>query len=446
MSFTESLVLARTRPAARVAGVVRVPGDKSVSQRLAMLAGLAHGTSRLHGYLQSEDCLNTLQAMCRMGARAERDAGGVTVTGTGGSLRDPGGPLDLGNSGTGIRLLTGLVAGLPLDVTLTGDAYLQKRPMRRVQAPLVAMGAQVDLTGEKGCPPIRVRGGKLRGIRYPLPMASAQVKSCVLLAGLHATGDTTVVEPSPTRDYTETLLRALGVDLRVDGLSVTVRGYGAAGPDLAGRDWQVPGDFSSAAFWIVAAAVRPGVEIVIEQVGLNPRRTALLDVLQRMGADIAIQRLDQPGEPIGQVRVRGAALRATELRAEEAPILIDEVPILATAAAFAEGVSVLRHAEELRVKESDRIATMVANLRRLGVEVEEFPDGLAVRGPARLRPTEPLKSYGDHRIAMSMAVAALHAETPFIIEDTGCILTSYPTFWEDYRALGGGAEVGPAER
>lgn len=442
MSFTETVVNATVRPASRVSGTVRVPGDKSVSQRLAMLAGLSKGTSRLHGYLMGEDCLNTLGAMCRMGARREIAGDVVTVTGTGGGLTQPDGPLDLGNSGTGIRLLTGLVAGYPLDVTLTGDMYLQKRPMKRVQTPLLQMGARVDLTGEKGCPPIRVRGGGLKGIRYELPMASAQVKSCVLLAGLHATGDTVVVEPSPTRDYTETLLRALGVDLRVNGLTVTLRGYGAAGPELTARDWQVPGDFSSAAFWLVAAAIRPGAEVVIERVGLNPRRTALIDVLRRMGADITVELSDQPGEPIGRIAIRGAQLRGTTLLETEVPILIDEIPILATAGAFATGETVIRHAEELRVKESDRIATMVTNLRALGVDVDEVPDGLTVRGPARIRPSGPVKSFGDHRIAMSMAVAGLHAESPVEIHDTGCILTSYPTFWEDYRMLGGSAALG----
>ena len=336
----------------------------------------------------------------------------------------------------------GPVSGYPLDVTLSGDMYLQKRPMARVRNPLVLMGARVDLTGEKGCPPIRVRGGNLTGIRYELPMASAQVKSCVMLAGLHATGDTTVIEPSPTRDYTETLLKAMGVDVRVDGLAITLRGYGAAGPALSARDWQVPGDFSSAAFWLVAAAVRPGSDVTVERVGLNPRRTALIDVLRRMGASIDIERDPQPGEPLGRVRVRGGELVGTTLREDEVPILIDEIPILATAGAFARGDTVIRHAEELRVKESDRIATMVANLRSLGVEVDEVPDGMTVRGPARIRPTGPLKSYGDHRIAMSMAVAGLHAEAPLDIQDTGCILTSYPTFWQDYATLGGSATVG----
>ena len=435
-------VTATVEPCANLRGVIRVPGDKSVSQRVAMLAGLCAGESRVDGYLQGEDCLNTLQAMVDMGARSRWEGDRLFITGTGGVLHTPAKSLWLGNSGTGIRLLSGLVSGFPVRAELTGDPYLCNRPMERIRRPLVEMGARIELTGEKGTPPIRIQGGGLRAIRYETPMASAQVKSCILLAALNTTGVTTVVEPAPTRDYTERLLRSLGVNVRAEGNAVHLEGLGEGGIRFTARDWNVPGDFSSAAFWIAAGALREGSDVTIENVGLNPRRTALLDVLRRMGADIRVDSsVDATGESIGTVRVRGGRLRGTTVLKAEIPILIDELPLIASIGALAEGETSFRDAAELRVKESDRIATTAANLRALGVAVEEFPDGMTVRGAERLTPPPgaETKSYGDHRIAMSMAILALHAESAFRIHDVEPVKTSYPTFWDHLATLGGTA-------
>jgi len=423
-------------PASRVVGEIRVPGDKSISHRVAMLSAMADGVSTVTGFLRSEDCLNTLAAMRRLGAEVEDDCVSIRITGTGGALCQPDGVLDMGNSGTGIRLLAGLLAGQPLTAELTGDASLRSRPMGRIATPLAEMGALVDLLGERGCAPIRVTGGPLRPIRYVLPMASAQVKSAVLLAGMAVKGETVVVEPRPTRDHTERLMQAMGLDLAVDGLTVTLRSPGLATLGLRSGSWAVPGDFSSAAFWIVAGAMAPGREVVIEGVGLNPRRTALVDVLRRMGAEIEVRPdADTSGwEETGTVRVRGGELHATEVGGDEIPNLIDELPILAVAASVARGVTVVREAEELRVKESDRIATICRNLKLNGVAAEEAPDGFRVTG-GPVRGGAVVESFGDHRIAMAMAVLALCAEQPVEIRDVACIATSYPTFWQDLERV-----------
>ena len=418
-------------------GELTVPGDKSISQRVAMLAGMSEGVSEVRGFLRGEDALNTLQAICALGASAHWENDLLRISGTP-RFSQPADPLDLGNSGTGIRLLSGLLAGLPLDVTLTGDASLCSRPMRRISDPLNAMGAQVDLLGQGTTPPIRVRGGHLSSFDYPLPMASAQVKSCILLAGLHASGDIVVHEPAPTRDHTEHLFAALGVPLEIDGLTIRMRGGGPDGPGFKARNYQVPSDFSSAAFWIMAAATCPGSEICIRQVGLNPRRTAFLNVMQRMGARLTIATAADSlaGDPHGDIFVRGAELSGTEVFPEEISNLIDELPLVAVAGALAEGVTVIAHAEELRVKESDRIATMVQNLRHLGVRVEEKPDGMIVYGPGDIRQAGPVQSFHDHRIAMSAALLATRAAEPVKIENTACIQTSYPQFWTHARQLG----------
>lgn len=420
-------------------GELRVPGDKSVSQRIAMLAGLANGTTTVTGFLTGEDAMSTLKAVCSMGASYRfRDAGVLEITGTGGMFKQPDAPLDMGNSGTGTRLLSGLLAGRPITVTMTGDASLSRRPMGRIATPLEQMGAQIELTGEKGTLPMTITGTQLSGIRYELPMASAQVKSCVLLAGLYADGKTTVVEPRPTRDHTEKLFQALGIPVEVNGLEISVNGFGAAGPKFDARELAVPGDFSSAAFWIAAVAARPGAELTVRGVGLNPRRTALLDVFKRMGAEIDTELTDEQGDPIGNIFVRGAQLRGTEIGGDEIPNLIDELPVISAVAALADGETVIRDAAELRVKESDRIAMMAAHLRAFGVEVSEQPDGMTVSGPATLSsPGEPLDSDGDHRIAMSVAVLATFSDKPVTIENTACVDTSYPEFWEHLEQLGG---------
>ncbi len=425
-------------PVSSFGGEVCVPGDKSVSQRIAMLAALAKGTSEIRGFLTGEDAMSTLNAVCALGASSKFEGDVLKITGTGGKFKEPANPLDLGNSGTGTRLLAGLLAGQKMTVTMTGDESLSRRPMGRIKDPLEEMGAQIKLTGEKGTLPMTISGTPLTGIRYELPMASAQVKSAVLLAGLFAEGKTTVIEPRPTRDHTEKLFQTLEIPLTVDGLEISLQGFGPNGPEINACNLTVPGDFSSAAFWIAATAARPKTELIVRDVGLNPRRTALLNVLSRMGALIETELSEEEGDPIGSVFVRGTPLRGTEICGDEIPNLIDELPMIAAVGALAEGETVIRDAAELRVKESDRIAVTVAHLRAFGVEVEERPDGMTVRGPAELHaPKEPLASHGDHRIAMSMAMLATFADAPVQIDDVDCVATSYPEFWNHLEQLGG---------
>lgn len=427
-------------PVSKLGGELRVPGDKSVSQRIAMLAALAKGTSEVHGFLQGEDAMNTLSAMCSLGASAKFEGGVLKITGTGGKFMEPANPLDMGNSGTGTRLLAGLLAGQPgMTVTMTGDASLSRRPMGRIKQPLELMGATVDLTNA-GLP-MTIRGARLHGIEYILPVSSAQVKSCVLLAGLFAEGKTTVIEPRPTRDHTEKLFQALEIPLHIEGIKISMHGFGAKGPQITARKLTVPGDFSSAAFWIAAVAARPGAELIVRGVGLNPRRTALLDVLKRMGALIEVEFTEEQGDPIGTVFVRGAQLHGTKISGSEIPNLIDELPMLAVTGALADGDTVIRQAVELREKESDRIAVMVNHLRAFGVNVEEHADGMTVHGPAKLHsPENPLASHGDHRITMSMAMLATFADAPVKLEQVECVATSYPDFWNHLELLGGKVE------
>jgi 3-phosphoshikimate 1-carboxyvinyltransferase len=394
----------------------------------------------VRGFLSSADCLHTLQAVTALGADARLTPDGeLQIHGTGGRVLQPVGPLDLGNSGTGIRLLTGLLSGHPVQVTLSGDASLCSRPMGRIAEPLRAMGARIELTGDRGTAPIQLSGGRLRGVDYTLPVASAQVKSAILLAALWAEGRTRVTEPAPTRDHTERLLVHLGLPLTIEGPTLLLEGFGPAGPGHAGGTWTVPGDFSSAAFWLVAAAARPGAEVTVRDVGLNPRRTALLDVLRRMGADLRV--VQEPGsdtwEPFGEITVRGAALRGTVISGAEIPNVIDELPLIAVAAALAEGDTLVRDAAELKVKESDRIATVTDNLRRIGVDAEARPDGFRIRGGARLIAGARLESFGDHRIAMALGILSGSAPGPTTICGAECTDTSYPGFWEDLTTLGG---------
>ncbi|MDK2857035.1 MAG: 3-phosphoshikimate 1-carboxyvinyltransferase [Verrucomicrobiota bacterium] len=425
-------------PVSDFGGELRVPGDKSVSQRIAMLAALAKGTSEIRGFLRGEDAMRTLGAMCSLGASVKFEGNLLRITGTGGKFKEPANPLNMGNSGTGTRLLAGLLAGQNMTVIMTGDASLSRRPMGRVKTPLEQMGAQIELTGEKATLPMTVRGTPLHGIRYELPMASAQVKSCVLLAGLFAEGKTTVIEPRPTRDHTEKLFQTLNIPIDINGLEISIQGFGRRGPQIAARSLIVPGDFSSAAFWIAAVAARPGAELIVRGVGLNPRRTALLDVLRRMGARIEVHFTEEQNDPIGTVLVRGARLRGTEIGGDEIPNLIDELPMLAVTGTLAEGRTMIRDAAELRVKESDRIAVTADHLRAFGADVEEYADGMAVRGPAKLHaPEKPLASHGDHRIAMSMAMMATFADGPVILHDVDCVATSYPEFWNHLEQLGG---------
>jgi 3-phosphoshikimate 1-carboxyvinyltransferase len=431
-------------PAASMGGSLVVPGDKSVSHRMAMLAGIASGTSTVHNFLHSEDTLCTLRAMEALGARTfVGEDGTLHIQGNGGNLLEPAGSLDCGNSGTTIRLLAGVMAGNKVHVEMSGDDSLRLRPMGRIKEPLERMGAKVELTGEKGTAPIRITGGNLKGIDYLLPIASAQVKSCILLASLWASGETTITEPVPTRDHTELLFRRLKLPITVDRLTIRVKGFGVDGPQIKADEFLVPGDFSSAAFWLMAVAARPKATVTIKNVGLNPRRTALLDVLKRAGVhvNLAPRGGKGDGEPIGDIHVTGGPLKAVTVGGVEIPNLIDELPLVAVLGALAHGTTVIQNAGELRVKESDRIATMAGNLRTLGVEVEERDDGMAIKGPTKsLKPAGALRSFGDHRIAMAMSILATYCEEKVLINNTACVDTSYPGFWKDLQTMGGHVE------
>jgi 3-phosphoshikimate 1-carboxyvinyltransferase len=416
--------------ARRLNGSVSLPADKSIGHRTALLSALADGRSRIKNYPSSADPQSTLGCLRQLGIAVEQDDTTVEVEGQGlDGLASPDAPLDCGNSGTTMRLLSGILAGQPFDSVLTGDASLRSRPMARIADPLKEMGAQVALTD--GHAPIRITGGAaLRGMTYPLPIASAQVKSCVLLAGLFAEGTTTVIETTPSRDHTE---RMLGLDVHMTNgeRHLTVVG----GHRIPARTWHVPGDFSAAAFFLVAGSIVPGSTLKLEGVGTNPSRNALLEVLRTMGADITVanERM-KGGEPIADLTVHHADLQAARVDGALIPNLIDEVPVLAVAAACATGRTEIRDAAELRVKETDRLDAMARNLRALGATVEEFEDGLAVDGPASLTGTT-VSSFDDHRIAMAMGVAGLVAAGTTTITDAECARVSFPHFWDELHAV-----------
>jgi 3-phosphoshikimate 1-carboxyvinyltransferase len=424
-------------------GTLRVPGDKSISHRSMMLGALADGTTRVTGFLEGEDTLATAAAMRAMGVRIDAPSAGARVVHGVGlrGLAPPAGPLDLGNAGTGMRLMAGLMAGQRFPTTLVGDASLSRRPMRRVIEPLTAMGADIRAR-DGGLAPLEIRPvGPLRGVDWRSPVASAQVKSCVLLAGLYANGTTRVAEPHATRDHTERMLQAFGWPVRREGDWVGIDG----GARLTATDVDVPADVSSAAFFIVAATVVPGSELVLEHVGLNPLRAGLVDVLRLMGADIAIEAPRVVGgEPVADLVVRHAPLRGIEVPLERVPDMIDEFPILMVAAALADGTTVIRGAEELRVKESDRLAVMAKGLRALGADLVETPDGAVIRGRPALG-GGTVDSAGDHRCAMSFAVAALRANGPLEIRDCANVATSFPGFVDLAKRAGFDlSEAGPA--
>ncbi len=417
-------------PGGPLTGTFVVPGDKSITHRAIMLSALAEGESTIRGYCQGEDCLNTMRAFQAMGIAIEQTPQELRVAGKGlWGLSEPERPLDCGNSGTGLRLLTGLLAGQEFFTVLTGDDSLRRRPMGRVVNPLREMGAWI--AGRKGgeLAPLAITGRRLRGIAYSSPVASAQVKSSLLLAGLYADGETRITEPQRSRDHTERLLRHVGVPIREEGLTVVVPGR-AAGRWTAVRDLPVPGDLSAGAFLIVAASIVPGSDVTIQGVGVNPTRTGVLDVLGEMGANIVVfNRREAAGEPVADLRIRAARLRGVRLGAERIPQTIDEFPILCVAAAMAEGETVMSGAAELRVKESDRIAGMAAELRKVGVTVTETPDGLIIQGRnGAAFKSAVCASYGDHRVAMSLAIAGLVADGPVQVQDTACIDTSFPGF------------------
>lgn len=407
-------------------GSLTIPGDKSVSHRSVMFAALADGTSHIEGFLEGEDTRATARIFSQLGVRIEtpspsqRIVHGVGIDG----LKAPDAPLDCGNAGTGMRLLAGLLAGQAFDCTLIGDESLSGRPMRRVTGPLSQMGAKID-TQDDGTPPLHVHGGQtLRGIDFASPVASAQIKSAVLLAGLYAQGETSVVEPHPTRDYTERMLSAFGVDIEFSPGKARLRG----GQRLRATDIVVPADFSSAAFYLVAASIIPGSQLRLKQVGLNPRRTGLLHALRLMGADITEENpAEQGGEPVADLAVRYAPLKGARIPEELVPDMIDEFPALFVAAAAAEGRTVVSGAAELRVKESDRLAAMATGLRALGMQVDETEDGATLHGGVRLG-SGTIESHGDHRIAMAFAIAGQISDGEVRINDIANVATSFPDF------------------
>ncbi|QMV61381.1 bifunctional prephenate dehydrogenase/3-phosphoshikimate 1-carboxyvinyltransferase [Pseudomonas berkeleyensis] len=423
MHSTDLIFLAK--PGSSLSGRIRVPGDKSISHRSIMLGSLAEGTTEVEGFLEGEDALATLQAFRDMGVVIEGPHHGrVTIHGVGlHGLKAPAGPLYMGNSGTSMRLLSGLLAAQSFDTTLTGDASLSKRPMNRVAKPLREMGAVIE-TGPEGRPPLNIKGGqRLTGMDYQMPMASAQVKSCLLLAGLYAEGKTSVTEPAPTRDHTERMLRGFGYPVDVEGSTATVE----SGHKLSATRIEVPADISSAAFFLVAASIAEGSELVLEHVGINPTRTGVIDILKLMGGDITLEnQREVGGELVADIRVRAAKLKGIEIPENLVPLAIDEFPVLFVAAACAEGRTVLRGAEELRVKESDRIQVMADGLIALGVKAEPTPDGIVIEGGTM--GGGEVWAHGDHRIAMSFSVASLRASAPIRIHDCANVATSFPNF------------------
>ena len=416
------------KPSRGLKGEITPPGDKSLSHRAVMFAGIADGTTGINGFLTGEDTQNTARAMQMLGVVIEgMGTERLIVHGKGlDGLSEPAGVLDLGNSGTGMRLLAGLLAGQDFFSVLTGDQYLVKRPMARIVEPLRQMGAVIDGRSNGRLAPLAIRGGRgVRPIDYTSPVASAQVKSALLLCGLYAHGETSVTEPHKSRDHTERMLRSFGVEVKEDGLRVSVRGKQRL---ASSGTLTIPSDISSAAFFMVAASIVPGSNLLIKNVGVNPTRTGIIDVLRQMGADIVLEdQREQAGEPVADIRVRHSRLRAARIHGDVVPRAIDELPVISVAAAYAEGTTVISDAAELRVKESDRIATMAAELRKMGADVRELPDGMEITGKGPLIGAV-CESHGDHRIAMSIAVAGLAAQGETTVRDTEWIETSFPGF------------------
>ena len=414
-------------PSKGLKGEIIVPGDKSISHRAIMFASLAEGTSLVRGLLRGEDCLSTLAAFQQMGVRVEERGEELLIEGRGlRGLQEPGDVLDCGNSGTTMRLMSGILAAQPFFSILSGDKYLRRRPMARIIQPLVGMGAQITGRENGTKAPLAIQGGALRAGEYHSPVASAQVKSAVLLAGMQVEGTTRVFEPHLSRDHSERMLRYFGVEVQsfAGGASV-------CGPaNLLAREVDVPGDISSAAFFLVAALITPGSELLLKNVGVNPTRSGIIDILQQMGGSIELlNQRELSGEPVADLLVRYSSLRGIEIGGELVPRAIDEFPVVSVAAVFAEGETLIRDAKELRVKETDRIAAVCDTLGKIGGVVEPLEDGMRILGTGRLSGGE-VSSYGDHRIAMSMAIAAQAATGATTIEDTGCTATSFPDFWD----------------
>jgi 3-phosphoshikimate 1-carboxyvinyltransferase len=418
-------------PAGRLEGLVRLPGDKSISHRYAMIASLAEGPSRIANYSTGADCHSTLGCVRALGIEVAEEGTTVTIQGRGlDGWRGPAGDLDAGNSGSTIRMMSGLLAGQPFTSRIFGDESLSRRPMDRVMKPLAEMGAHIEAR-ENRFPPLVIRGGELRPIDYTLPVASAQVKTCVLFAGMLADGKTVVREPMRSRDHTEIALREFGAEIRSAQRVITLEGR----PKLTGREVIVPSDLSSAAFFLVAGLLVPGSSLVIQNVGLNPTRSSLLDFLLSIGASITVLRIEAVnGEPIGDIQVRHAPVRGGVIEKELAAALIDEIPVLAVLGAASEQGLIVRDAQELRIKETDRIATVAENFQRMGITVETTPDGMIVPGRQKFRAAN-FDSFGDHRIAMAFAVAALAGDGPSTIEGAEAASVSFPEFWSILNGL-----------
>ena len=421
----------KIRRAPVIQAELEVPGDKSISHRAVMLASMSNGVCVIKGFLPSEDCLCTVNAMRALGVEIEAaDETTLIVHGRKRAFKRPKQDIDCGNSGTTMRLISGILAGLPFNTRLTGDASLSRRPMDRILKPLAMMGAKITAEGKNTRPPLAIEGTELKPIHYSSPVASAQVKSAVLLAGLSAKGKTSVTEPSQSRDHTENMFEYFLVRPQRQGLTVSI--FGEQTPES--RDFRVPGDISSAAFWLVAAAAQPRSHLLVKNVGLNRTRTGVLGVLLRMGAQIREIVESEEAEAMGTVEIKGARLTGTDIKGAEIPNVIDELPILAVAAALAHGRTTISDAGELRVKESDRLAAIATNLRAMGAQVAETEDGLEIIGGAPLQGAR-MDSGGDHRIAMAFAIAGLFAEGETIITNTDCVNTSYPGFYETLDGL-----------
>ncbi len=417
-------------PVKRIKGEIHLPGDKSISHRAIMIGSLAGGRTKVKNFLPSADCLATVECFRKLGIEINVSGNQVEVYGKGlRGLKPAKETLDAGNSGTTIRLMTGILAGQPFISKITGDKSIQRRPMRRIVDPLRQMGADIEgrVEGDNVYAPLKILGGELSPIEYELPVASAQVKSAVLLAGLFAEGETAVIEKNPSRDHTERMLSYFGAKIR----GTRVRGN----KEFSGAEINIPGDLSSAAFFMVASSIIPGSELLIMEAGVNPTRTGIIDILHRMGANLEVkdERIISE-EPRAEVAARSSKLKAIKISGEIIPRIIDEIPIIAVAATQAEGLTEIRGARELRVKESDRIATVSSELKKMGADIQELEDGLYIVGPTQLKGTS-VKSYGDHRVAMAMAIAGLIAEGETVIEDTECIDTSFPGFEAILRSI-----------
>lgn len=419
-------------PCAHVRGEVTVPGDKSISHRSVMFGSIARGTTEIHGFLEGADCLSTISCFRKMGIEIENHDGIVTVHGRGlHGLTAPTEILDCGNSGTTTRLISGILAPQPFETVLTGDASIQKRPMKRIMEPLSLMGADIESVNGNGCSPLRIHGKPLHGIHYTSKVASAQVKSCVLLAGLYADGVTSVTEPELSRNHTELMLRFFGADVRSEGTTATI----LPPAELYGNRVEVPGDISSAVYFVAAALLLPNSEVLIRNVGVNPTRAGLLTVCRAMSADITLLNENSDcSEPVADLLVRSSSLTGTEIGGAVIPAMIDELPTVALMACFARGTTVIKDAAELKVKESNRIAIMAENLQKMGADVQETEDGLIIHGGKPLHGAV-IDTHKDHRIAMTFAIAALAAEGTTTLLDADCVDISYPDFYRDLKKL-----------